>query len=223
MITGFIRQLAAALAYAALAVILFGLWRGSHRRAGRLSGARARWLAVPWFYLSATVLFFGIGYAMWKPLPFAPEPNVQAWIGAIGSVFYFPGMALAVWGRVALGPSYFASSVLGVRLFEDHQLVTTGPFSIVRHPIYLGLITAALGSVLIYLTWTTVFFAMLAPFLLLRGRMEERILAVEFGERWDEYCKRVPMLIPRLFESKRRNLGRGPAERRVVPASRQDD
>jgi protein-S-isoprenylcysteine O-methyltransferase Ste14 len=205
-----LRQLAAVLASATLAVILFGVWRGSHRRAGRLSGPRARWLAVPWFYLATTLLFCGIGYAMWNPLPFAPDPSVQTWVCAIGSVLYFPGMALALWGRVALGRNYFAASVLGVRLFEDHQLVTTGPFSIVRHPMYLGLMTAALGSMLIYLTWTTVFFAVLAPFLLLRARVEERILAIEFGEVWDQYTRRVPMLIPRLFDRKRSNLRRGP-------------
>ena len=217
-----LRQLAAALAYATLAVILFGVWQGSRRRAGRMSGPRARWLAVPWFYLATTALFFGIGYAMWKPLPLPTDPDMQTSTGAIGSVFYFPGMALALWGRLALGRNYFVSSVLAVRLFENHQLVTTGPFGFVRHPMYLGLMTAALGSVLLYLTWTTVLFALLAPVLLLRAQVEERILAAEFGEEWHDYCRRVPMLIPQLFASKSALLRHGRVKTRSISPSRRD-
>jgi protein-S-isoprenylcysteine O-methyltransferase Ste14 len=217
-----LRGLAGIMAYATLAVILFGVWRGSRRGAGRMSGPRARWLAVPWFYLATTALFFGIGYALWKPLPLPADADMRTWMCAIGSVFYIPGMALVLWGRLALGRNYFVSSILGVRLFEDHQLVTTGPFGVVRHPMYLGLMTAALGSLLMYLTWTAACFAILAPLLLLRARVEERILAVEFGEAWHEYCGRVPMLIPGYFASKSRLLGQGRVKRRVTSASRRD-
>ncbi len=74
----------------------------------------------------------------------------------------------------------------------------TGPFAIVRHPMYLGLILAALGSVPMYFTWTTLFFALYAPVLLVRAQIEERVLAAEFREAWWAYCARVPMLIPKV-------------------------
>jgi protein-S-isoprenylcysteine O-methyltransferase Ste14 len=93
---------------------------------------------------------------------------------------------------------YFVSTGFGAQLFSDHQLVTGGPFAIVRHPMYVGLITAAFGSLLIYQTWTTLAFAVFALFLLLRARREEQALAAEFGEQWQDYCRRVPAFIPRL-------------------------
>lgn len=87
----------------------------------------------------------------------------------------------------------------GAQLFADHQLVTTGPYAIVRHPMYVGLAFAAWGALLIYFTWTTVYFACFAPLLAFRAYREEQALSAEFGEQWHEYCKRVRAFIPRLW------------------------
>ena len=110
---------------------------------------------------------------------------------------YFPGLVFLLWGRLALGKMYFVSTGFGAQLFADHQLVTQGPYALVRHPIYVGLIAAALGRLLIYQTWTAVAFAVFAPFVLLRARREEQALAAEFGEQWQDYCRRVPTFFPR--------------------------
>jgi protein-S-isoprenylcysteine O-methyltransferase Ste14 len=64
--------------------------------------------------------------------------------------------------------------------------------------MYTGLFFAALGSLLIYPTWTTLLFASFAPLISVRARNEEAALAVEFGEQWREYCRRVPAFLPRL-------------------------
>jgi protein-S-isoprenylcysteine O-methyltransferase Ste14 len=93
---------------------------------------------------------------------------------------------------------YFVSTSFGAQLYADHQLVTRGPFALVRHPMYLGLISAALGSLLLYQTWTALAYALFAPFVLLRARREELALSAEFGEQWREYCRRVPAFFPRL-------------------------
>ena len=93
---------------------------------------------------------------------------------------------------------YFVSTSFGAQLYADHQLVTHGPFAIVRHPMYVGLISAAFGSLLIYQTWTTVAFAVFAPFVLRRARREEQALAAEFGDQWLTYSRRVPAFFPRL-------------------------
>ena len=86
----------------------------------------------------------------------------------------------------------------GAQLFKEHQLITSGPYALVRHPMYAGLILAALGSLLIYFTWTTLYFACFAPFMLVRARREEVALAAEFGEKWQDYCKVVPAFIPQI-------------------------
>jgi len=116
----------------------------------------------------------------------------------LGSLLYFPGMCFILWGRLMLGKNYFVSTGFGAQLFKDHQLITIGPYAIVRHPMYAGLILAALGSVLLYFTWTTFYFACFAPLLLFRARREEQALAAEFGEKWTEYSRHVPAFIPRL-------------------------
>jgi protein-S-isoprenylcysteine O-methyltransferase Ste14 len=117
---------------------------------------------------------------------------------ALGCLLYFPGMSLILWGRLVLAKNYFVSTGLGAQLFTEHQLVTNGPFAIVRHPMYTGLFLAALGSLLIYSTWTTLLFAFFAPFIYFRARREEAVLAVEFGEQWQQYCCRVPAFFPHL-------------------------
>jgi protein-S-isoprenylcysteine O-methyltransferase Ste14 len=93
---------------------------------------------------------------------------------------------------------YNVSSSMGAQLYADHWLVTHGPFALVRHPMYLGIILASLGGLLIYRTWTLLFTTVGFLGLALRARREEQALAAEFGEQWEEYCRRVPGWIPRL-------------------------
>jgi len=185
------------IAFVVLGIVLAGIWSGARRSTGRTIGRTAGWLRSPVFYLLSTVLFIGISAVFWRPLPFMLSRSVQTWMLALGALVYFPGMALVLWGRLALGKMYFVSTGFGVQLFADHRLVTRGPFSIVRHPMYLGLIAAAFGSMFIYHTWTTALYVLFAPFVLLRARREEQLLATEFGEAWQEYCKHVPAFFPR--------------------------
>ncbi len=198
IVDSIVRWMGGLLAYTTLGILLYGIWRGSKRPAGRTTGLNGNWLRSPWFYLASTALFFGVCYFGWTPLPWTVSPQTRAWMLAIGSLFYFPGMSFALWGRLALGKNYFVSTGFGAQLFEGHQLVTSGPFAIVRNPMYAGLILAALGSLLIYPTWTTLLFACFAPFITVRARREEAALSAEFGEQWIEYCKRVPAFIPRM-------------------------
>lgn len=185
-------------AYFTLALVLYGVWRGSRRQAGRTTGRTGRFLRSFWFYLVSAALFFFIAYFGWAPLPWPTSQQTQSLMLAFGSLLYFPGMAVAIWARLALGDNYFVSTGFGAQLFKDHQLVTNGPFAIVRHPMYAGLILASVGALLIYFTWTTLYFALFAPLTIVRARREEQALAEEFGEQWQRYCRQVPMLIPQL-------------------------
>ena len=184
------------LAYTTLGIVLYGVWRGTQRQAGRTTGRTGAWLRSLWFYLVSSALFFGICYFGWIPLPWTVSPQIRAGMLVAGSLLYFPGMSFVLWGRLVLGKNYFVSTGFGAQLFAGHQLVTSGPFAIVRHPMYTGLILAALGSLLIYPTWTTLMFACFAPMITIRARREETALAAEFGEQWQEYCKRVPAFLP---------------------------
>ena len=64
--------------------------------------------------------------------------------------------------------------------------------------MYLGVMLAAWGSLLVYRTWATLGFAIMMFGLIIRARREERVLREEFGEAWREYASRVPGWLPRL-------------------------
>jgi protein-S-isoprenylcysteine O-methyltransferase Ste14 len=186
------------LAYTTLGIVLYGIWRGTQRQAGHTIGRTVSWLRSPWFYIFSVLLFIGISFIGWVTLPLSISTKSHAWMLALGSLLYFPGMSFVLWGRLELGKNYFVSTSLGAQLFAGHQLVTSGPFAIVRHPMYTGLILSAVGSLLMYPTWTTLLFVCFAPLISVRARREETALAAEFGEQWREYCRRVPAFIPRL-------------------------
>lgn len=198
MIEILLRWFSGLIACITLGSVLYGIWRGTHRPAGRTSGRAAGWLRSAAFYLLTTMLFLVLSVIFWKPLPLTLSPSTHSLALVIGALIYFPGMALVLWGRLTLGKMYFVSTGFGAQLYADHQLVTHGPFAIVRHPMYLGLIAAAFGSLLIYQTWTTVLFAFFAPFVLQRAHREEQALSAEFGELWQTYCRRVPGFLPHL-------------------------
>jgi protein-S-isoprenylcysteine O-methyltransferase Ste14 len=194
-----IRWIGGLLAYTILGIIFYGIWRGTQRPAGLATGRSTRWLRSPWFYIVTSALFFSICYIGWIPLPQTFSPTGRALMLGLGSLVYFPGMSFVLWGRLALGKNYFVSTGFGAQLFAGHQLVSSGPFAVVRHPMYTGLFLAALGSLLIYPTWTTLLFASFAPMIIVRARNEEAALRAEFGEQWREYCQRVPAFFPRLW------------------------
>jgi protein-S-isoprenylcysteine O-methyltransferase Ste14 len=109
----------------------------------------------------------------------------------------FPALGLYLWGLRCLGRSFAASSGFGVRLPAGQRLVTQGPFRFVRHPMYLAVILAGLGGLLLYRTWAALFFAVMMLGMVQRARREEQALAEIFGAEWQAYARRVPPWIPR--------------------------
>ena len=83
-------------------------------------------------------------------------------------------------------------------LYHDHQLVRSGPYSLVRHPIYAGLLAVTLATGLLQAPWPWVLVA-LAVFVAgteIRVRTEDRLLASRFGAEFAEYKKTVPAYLP---------------------------
>jgi len=185
-------------AFSVLGILLYGVWKGTHRQPGRTVGLKGASLRSPVFYFVASTFFFGIAWLGWIPLPIKFSAWSRTALLVAGALFYFSGLALLLWGRLTLGKDYFVSTGLGAQLFKDQTLVTAGPYAYVRHPMYLGLMLAAVGSLFIYMTWTTLYFACMSPLILMRSRREEEALAAEFGDRWREYCQHVPGFIPHI-------------------------
>lgn len=86
-------------------------------------------------------------------------------------------------------------------MLEGHELVTQGPYSLVRNPIYLGMFGAILGAGLVFARWWT-FLVAIVLFLIgnhVRITAEERLLRETFGAKFDDYARRVPAFLPRPF------------------------
>ncbi len=199
LIEQLVRWIAGAAGLVVLGVILAGLGRGLRQPAGR-TGGRTAWLRSPAFYIVFSLLYFGFCALIWRPLGFHFDQPARIAFLAAGAAVFCAGLGLILWGRLTLGRYYFGSTTHGAHLFEQHRLVTAGPFSIIRHPMYIGYLLAGLGGILLFQTWTMVFFSLHFPALMLRARQEERVLAAEFGDEWRDYTRRVPAWLPRLIK-----------------------
>ena len=83
---------------------------------------------------------------------------------------------------------------------EGHNLVTSGPYAFVRHPIYTGLLLAISGSALAIGEWRAALALALASLALWHKlRLEERWMRRQFGEAYQTYCQKVAALIPFLL------------------------
>lgn len=116
-------------------------------------------------------------------------------LGAIGILLFACGIALAVWARLHLGRNW------GVPMSRraEPELVTSGPYRFVRHPIYSGLLTAMLGTALVDNLLGLIVVAVLVAYFYHSGIVEERNLAATFPETYPEYRSRTKMLIPFLL------------------------
>ena len=193
-----VRWIGAADTLVTLAVVLLGLARSLTRPRGRAIGRANQMLRLP-TYILISIGYFGLWYVLWKPIPIVLSPAARIAALGLGALLLFPGLGLVLWGRLVLGKMYNVSSALGAQLYADQRLITHGPYAIVRNPMYVGIIAATLGGLLIYRTWSLVF-ALTFFGLVIRARREEQVLAAEFGQQWADYCQRVPGWIPRFWK-----------------------
>ena len=122
--------------------------------------------------------------------------GVHSWIlGAIGAMLFTCGIALAVWARLHLGRNW------GMPMTQraEPELVTSGPYRFVRHPIYSGLLTAMLGTALVDNLLGLIVVAVLVAYFYYCGTVEERNLSATFPTAYPEYRSRTKMLIPFLL------------------------
>jgi protein-S-isoprenylcysteine O-methyltransferase Ste14 len=104
------------------------------------------------------------------------------------------GFAVAWWARITLGRLWSGSVTRKV----DHEIISAGPYRMVRHPIYSGLLLSVAATAALRGTVAAVLgAAAIGIGLFVKARVEERFLRSELGrERYDGYARRVPMLVP---------------------------
>lgn len=121
---------------------------------------------------------------------------VGLWPFWIGAALTVAGLLFAVWARLHLSSNWSSS----VTIKQGHDLITTGPYALVRHPIYTGTLTALLGTA-IALSQVRGFIAVALTFLVLwlKLRTEEKWMRSQFAETYTTYAHKTRALVPYLF------------------------
>jgi protein-S-isoprenylcysteine O-methyltransferase Ste14 len=123
-------------------------------------------------------------------------PEHDPGVAIAGAILALTGALFAAWAKTRLGRLF--SPQLGVQ--TDHSLITTGPYAVVRHPIYLGVIDFIIGSALYWNDVTLLGVALLfVIWFTAQIGIEERLFVTHFGTEWEDYRDRTPALFPRIL------------------------
>ena len=180
----------------ALAIVLFGLAVVSLIAGGNLSPGIREDRSNSWVIIAFSVIGLLLGY-----LPAWTDHN-ELWtldgdtVRWLGVVLFAAGGALRIWPVFVLGHRF--SGLVAIQV--EHTLITTGPYRLIRHPSYLGLLINSLGWSLAFRSALGVLLTLLLiPLLLARIRAEENLLRTQFGTEYDAYRSRTSRLIPLLY------------------------
>ena len=115
--------------------------------------------------------------------------------GLVGFALALGGMAITLWARFVLG-QFWSDRVI---VQADHQLIRTGPYAHLRHPIYSGVLLGVLGTALVVGEWRGLLaFVLLLINYAIKAQREERILAERFQDQFQEHKMHAGFFLPRL-------------------------
>ena len=121
---------------------------------------------------------------------FAPQISALA---VIGFTLTLVGLAIALWARIHLGQNWSDKVILS----EDHQLIRSGPYAYMRHPIYSGVLLGVLGTAVVLDQWRGLLaFVILLANYSIKATKEEQILATYFGDEFREHLTSAGFLLP---------------------------
>jgi protein-S-isoprenylcysteine O-methyltransferase Ste14 len=147
-----------------------------------------QWL--PLTFSTITLLLLIVSVFQVGTLEYAEEYQT---IRYIGLVFYLVFSWVQIWAFKTLGENY-AQEIL---IMKDHQLITKGPFKLIRHPQYLSQMLMDLGAAAATLSFILLPVAIIQiPFLFMRAFLEDKLLAKHFGENWKLYKQKTGSILP---------------------------
>jgi protein-S-isoprenylcysteine O-methyltransferase Ste14 len=121
--------------------------------------------------------------------------NTDPWLAGIGLVLFVLGLGFAVWARVHIGRNWGTP----MSQKDEPELVTSGPYRYVRHPIYSGILVAGVGTA-IALSWLWLVAVVLAgAYFVYSATVEERYLTEQFPTAYPDYRNSTRMLVPFVF------------------------
>ena len=140
---------------------------------------------------------FGVFFPSLLIFSGSSEASLALPLAMSGCLLAVAGAALVLRSRAELGAAWSFVP----QADQSRGLVTTGPYRLVRHPIYLGLILLALGQALAFSSWFAGLIVLvgIVPTFAWRASAEETLLSRTFGERYVLYRRQAKMIIPHLF------------------------
>ena len=142
------------------------------------------------FVAVAILLRVSFGMHLWRQ----SGPIVHGPVAAIGgAVICALGLGVAIWARFYLGRNW--GMPMSVR--ENPELVTSGPYAFIRHPIYAGILLALIGTAVVQPRWSgIVLIGFFFAYFIHAATVEERTMREQFPAEYTAYMRRTKMLVP---------------------------
>jgi len=150
-------------------------------------------------FLARVVAFFlliglMVSYAVQPPWVQSLLIPFPVWLRWAGAVLGLASLGLWTWTQVELGTLWSAQ----LQLREHHHLVTTGPYSRMRHPLYTAMIAWAVSLALVSANWIFIGVAVVtASVFFIRVPREEQMMIEQFGDKYLEYMQRAGRFLPK--------------------------
>jgi len=154
--------------------------------------------------------FFGIRIIIWplaivlvlviNHLPFSFKSHYQTLISnhiveATSLFLFFIGLLIAVWARISLSENWG----MPMAKKQNPELVTSGPYAYIRHPIYTGMLMMVLGSFLGFNIYWVIVFVVASVYFIYSAIAEEKLMMQEFPKAYPSYKQKTKLLIPFIF------------------------
>jgi protein-S-isoprenylcysteine O-methyltransferase Ste14 len=180
-----------ALGIATLALTIVSLFTQGNLSPGEQEDRGNRWVLLA-FTIIAILIAYLPAWSDRKGI-FVFDGDTIRWVGV---VLFSAGAALRLWPVFILGRRF--SGLVAIQ--PEHTLVTTGIYSLIRNPSYLGMLVSTLGWALTFRSGIGVLLtALLIPPLVARMRAEEKLLRAHFGAEYDAYRAHTSRLIPGIY------------------------
>jgi protein-S-isoprenylcysteine O-methyltransferase len=171
-----------------VAVWLLGLLTVKPSARSQSSGSRL--LQIGLYFLAYSLVFTRYFQSGWRARLFVPNSDFT---GMTGLLLVLLGIAFSIWARLELGGNWSGT----VTVKQGHTLIRRGPYTIVRHPIYSGLLLAFLGvAIILGQIRGLLGVGILSLSFWLKSRIEERFMLEQFGAEYRDYQRQVKALIP---------------------------
>ena len=152
-------------------------------------GAWSRELRIRVLILVAAILLIRVGAFRGHSI------NTDPWRAGLGLVLFALGLGFAIWARVHIGRNWGTPMTQK----DDPELVTSGPYRLVRHPIYSGILAGTAGTAVALSWWWLIPTALAGIYFIYSATVEERYMSEQFPDAYPAYKRSTKMLVPFVF------------------------